>query len=277
MMMDHSQALVNIPSDRDAAEIRPRTSPAAGLVIVATSDTRCRLDRTDRRPRWWRLRRVVRGYVEVVDAERRSTGDRRRWAMVTMTYRPGIDYQPYHVSRLVKAMREWHRRRRLPFRYCWVAELQQRGAVHYHMLVLVHPRHPLPKPDRAGWWPYGSTRIEWARKACAYITKYASKGVDDAALFPKGLRAYGVGSCPVSLSWHRSPSWMRRITSPGYVIRRERGGWWWVEDERLLIQSPYVIAVDGDGVKWLVDVGWDVPLDGFLCAGYGALVMARSA
>lgn len=277
MMMDQSRALVNILSSRSPAEIRARKRPAAGLVTVSTSDTCCRIDRKDRRPRWWRLRRVVRGYVEAVDAERRSAGDRRRWAMVTLTYRPGIDYRPYHVSHLIKAMREWHRRRRLPFRYCWVAELQERGAVHYHLLVLVHPRHPLPKPDKCGWWPHGWTRIEWARKACAYITKYATKGVDDAASFPKGLRAFGVGSCPVSLSWHRSPSWLRRITSPGYVIRRERGGWWWVDDERLLIQSPYVIVSDYDGVELLVEVGWDVLPGGDLCAGNGALFTARSA
>lgn len=276
-MMQYNSAVVNLPSCYNAAEIRPRSSPAAGLVSISTSDTPVRLDRKDRRPRWWRLRRVVRSYVEAADAERQRGGDRRRWAMITLTYRPGEDYHPRHVSRLVKAMREWHRRRRLPFRYCWVAELQRRGAVHYHLLVLVHPRHPLPKPDSAGWWPYGSTRIEWARRAAGYITKYASKGVDDSADFPKGLRAFGVGSVDISLSWARAPSWLRRLSFLGDVLRRHPGGWWWCESLRLLIQSPFAISVDRDGSMWLVNIGWDVPIDGFLCAGDGARLVARSA
>ena len=95
-------------------------------------------------------------------------------------------------SELLKRIRHWLQRRSVRFCYVWVAELQQRGALHYHILVWLPFGLTLPKPDKQGWWPHGSTRIEWARHPIGYLVKYASK-FDIKCGLPKGARLHGAG------------------------------------------------------------------------------------
>jgi hypothetical protein len=108
-------------------------------------------------------------------------------------------------------MREWLKRRGVVFRFVWVAELQNRGAVHYHILVLLPKGLTMPKPDKQGWWPHGSTRIEWAKCAGGYIAKYASKGYT--GFFPKGCRIHGSGGLEgdyLKLArWWKRPKYVR--------------------------------------------------------------------
>jgi hypothetical protein len=45
--------------------------------------------------------------------------------------------------------------------YAWVAELEKRGVIHYHIMIVVPPDlvigDDLPYPDEAVLWRYGST------------------------------------------------------------------------------------------------------------------------
>jgi hypothetical protein len=43
-------------------------------------------------------------------------------AFLTLTYRPGVDWQPRHITECLKRMRHWVERRGVRFRYLWVAE-----------------------------------------------------------------------------------------------------------------------------------------------------------
>ena len=59
---------------------------------------------------------------------------RYRRAMVTLTYRNIDDWRADDVSYFMRLVRQWCKRREIEVRYVWVAELQKRGAVHYHVV-----------------------------------------------------------------------------------------------------------------------------------------------
>lgn len=130
-------------------------------------------------------------------------GLRTEVLMVTLTYRPGVEWDGKHMTACMNRFRDWHARHGLKFRYVWVAELQDgkrradgqgRGVIHYHVALWVPAGTRLPMPDKAGWWPHGSTRIEVARGAVQYLMSYLKKGDKGAyERLPKGARAYGVG------------------------------------------------------------------------------------
>lgn len=153
-----------------------------------------------------------------------------RWLMATLTYQPGIEWEARHVTETVRAYRRYLRRHvDSPLIYAWVLEMQKRGAPHYHLAIRSPQGRKLPMPDEAGYWPHGSTRIEWARNAVGYMAKYLSK-INELERYPKGARISGFGGLSESGRIER-----RRWLAPAYVreafeadadpIRRRGGGW----------------------------------------------------
>lgn len=100
--------------------------------------------------------------------------------------------------------------------YGWVAELQKRGAVHYHIYCAVTAKTIIPKPDSSGMWPYGMSRVE-TRKSPYYLLSYASKKHQKIGKFPKGMRMVHVwikkGLLPTYERWlfdlSAYPNWLR--------------------------------------------------------------------
>ena len=151
--------------------------------------------------------------------------------MITLTYADGDDWRPLHVKRLLDHVRLWCKKRGIACRYVWVGELQQRGAIHYHIALFVPHGTRLPMPDKQGWWTHGSTRIEVARNAVPYLMKYLSKGITPDDLdFPKGARVYGVGGLEHSLRrarrWLGLPAFVQARSSIDDDWRRAEGGGW---------------------------------------------------
>jgi hypothetical protein len=165
-----------------------------------------------------------------------------RLKMITLTYRPSADgltaWRPNHIRDFMKKVRRNLETGLLA--YAWVAELQQRGEVHYHVLLLVKRGTSIPYPD-AEWWPHGSTRIESARNPY-YIMKYTSKGGFTAPdgtwkIFPRGLRLFAVWISADLLSAMERfnfklaalPKWLSEILEENGLIvkvgRCEGGGW----------------------------------------------------
>jgi hypothetical protein len=159
--------------------------------------------------------------------------------MVTLTYaelkgpdgRPVGAWRPDHISAFIgRVRRELGDALRA---YAWVAELQQRGEVHYHCLLVMRKDAWLSTPDKSGLWPHGSTRVEVARSP-AYVMKYAQKVRHDMA-FPRGLRLYGVW---VAKEWRGElydrilrekalPAWLRPMSRESETWpRRVSGGGW---------------------------------------------------
>lgn len=196
-----------------------------------------------------RLRRSVGVSARLLGVGR--PGFRPDWCcMVTLTYRPGVDWKPSHVRAALTHYREWCRRRRVPCRYVWVAELQKRGAVHYHIACWLPEGMRPPKFDVQGWWPHGSTNRVVARKAVPYLMKYLSKGSGSMAL-PDGARGYGVGG--LEFAQRRARRWLRL---PGFVKARSdvfddwtlATGGGWSSPEGFVVPSEYVRAWLGD--RW---------------------------
>lgn len=167
--------------------------------------------------------------------------------MITLTYAKGGDWRPDHVKSLLTHVRKWLQRRSLRCRYTWVAELQARGVIHYHIALWVPVGVRLPKPDEQGWWPYGSTRIEVARSAPRYLMKYLSKpktGVGNWRL-PEGARMYGVGGLDHSLRrarrWLGLPVWVQSYSDIFDDWRRAPGGGWCDPDGEVF-RSEFKVA-----------------------------------
>lgn len=180
-----------------------------------------------------------------------------RWKplFLTLTYKDIDSWQPKHITNLIKCTREYLKRKGVEFRYVWVAELQKRGAVHYHLIVWLPKGLTLPKPDKRGWWPHGMTNVQWAKNAVGYIAKYASKGEDSAYDFPKGLRLHGCGGlgCIARLerAWWALPSWVKEVfTDKTCRIRPVKGGGRLNCDTGEFIESPWRIdIVPGGGIR----------------------------
>jgi len=174
-----------------------------------------------------RMRKAVITSARLLQDEMTQSKHRFRVVMVTLTYAPDRAWVGQHVREFINHCRKFLARRGHSLRYVWVAELQERGAVHYHVVLWLPRGVTLPKPDKRGWWPHGLTRIEWARRPVGYIAKYASKGSSGA--FPKGCRTHGSGGLTrdarQELRWWQFPLWIReRFDTAADVVRSAGGG-----------------------------------------------------
>ncbi|WP_200156175.1 rolling circle replication-associated protein [Allochromatium vinosum] len=266
---------VRVVSDSAGGEAVP-----PGLVSFSTSDkTQQTLGLTADDPhqiiidshlgRLRRMRSSVLTAANLIQARLGSSGQRWKPAMVRLSYRDEDEFSPDQMSALMKHIREWAKRRRLPpLPYVWVLERgSQRGRLHYHILIWLPQGVTLPKPDKQGWWPWGFTRIEWARNrrnAVGYLAKYLSKGSDkdgDSVSFPKGSRTHSKGGLTTversKCAWWRAPRWVKdawpdwqdepRPAPGGGWVSRVQGDW---------LPSPWRLVGFDFGrpiVKWVSD------------------------
>jgi hypothetical protein len=152
----------------------------------------------------------------------------RCW-FVTLTYRDGRDWKPEHVSAYLRRLRKWCKAQGARPAYVWVAELQRRGAMHYHVAVWLPKRLALPKPDKSAMWAHGYSQRQLARSAIAYLMKYVSKGesIDASGRpieYPKGARIYGIGGlgeqAKQCAQWFNLPEWAKRLHGAGELCRK---------------------------------------------------------
>jgi hypothetical protein len=142
---------------------------------------------------------------------------------VTLTYVGVNDWSAEHLTRATDAYRRHCKRFSVPARYLWVAELQKRGAVHYHLVAWLPRGVSMPKWDKShtapsgrevsAFWSHGMTNTQKVKSsATAYLMKYLSK-CSEFFRFPDGLRLFGVGGLdPQSRavrSWSNLPEWAK--------------------------------------------------------------------
>ena len=185
-----------------------------------------------------KLRKTVYNAGMGIEDDIALTNKRHTCWFVTLTYRGVEDWKPQHIRDYLKTVRSFFWRRGIPLRYVWCAELQKRGAVHYHLLIWLPKKKgiKMPKSDVMGWWKHGSSNTLVARKRTGYLMKYTSKGSSDADHdFPKGCRLYGFGGVTINtrrrIRWWRAPARVRKyFISQGFSLldvdfRKIVGGW----------------------------------------------------
>ncbi|MGA2503513.1 MAG: hypothetical protein ABSG01_05415 [Anaerolineales bacterium] len=118
----------------------------------------------------------------------------KKFIMVTLTYAPEYKWEPNHIRAFMLSMRKLLGNSILA--YAWVAELQKRLAIHYHIMFLVPIEleigEDFPYPDQAGIWTYGFTRVEIARSPFYLVTYLGKEYQKDFSKFPKGIRVFAV-------------------------------------------------------------------------------------
>jgi len=182
----------------------------------------------------------------------------RAW-FVTLTYLPGVELSADLIRDAIHRCRKWRARQHGgKLRYVWVAELQKRGAVHYHLIVYLPKRLSMPKWDKQGWWPHGMTNTQVSRSGVGYLMKYVSKFSPFHA-FPKWMRLYGIGGLNEQArairSWRNLPTWARDQFGVGELTRRACG--LVVRATGEILESPWAV-LRGAGGLWLYLVG-DLP------------------
>ena len=148
-----------------------------------------------------------------------------RVALVTLTYRPDVAWSPLHISQMLKAYREWFRRRKHRFHFVWVVELQGNGKPHYHVVMWFPQGMTPPFPDKAGWWPHGHSNAVFAYSPVGYIVKYASKGECQSGIhLPRGARLWGYGGLSMAerggVAYATCPRWLKSLVHPDSYPRR---------------------------------------------------------
>lgn len=188
-----------------------------------------------------RMKRTVRAVARSVQEVALAGQGRVAPWLVTLTYAEVDGWGPRHVSAFLHCLRQWARRRGFEIPYVWTAELQKRGAVHYHVVVWLPVRISMPRPDKQGWWRYGMTNRVRARKPVGYLVKYASKGGD--VVFPRGLRLCGYGGLTAQgravRYWLCLSPWLVRKAGHFQRVSRLPGGFWLLEGTGELVRSAW--------------------------------------
>jgi hypothetical protein len=148
------------------------------------------------------MRRRIVAWAEITDAYRKELqeqGIETRMVMVLLTYRRVMDYRAGHINLYMKALKQSLADGLLSF--AWVCELQARGAVHYHLVLVVKKGTRIPLPDKSGMWSHGLSGIHTARTPY-YLVKYVGKAYQkDLARYPKSCRLYAASVRGLTSEW----------------------------------------------------------------------------
>lgn len=188
--------------------------------------------------------------------------------MHTLTYKVTETWDKNDIRSFVRSLRKFHL-----LAYAWVAEMQERHEVHYHLLAVVPKGYRYfsayidrGKPTQKirwgigwvsefGYWSKGREGTD-VSDTPFYIVSYTSKMAQKFSAFPKGIRTYGLyldkkRFDELSLQrFHVSvcPAWLTDIikASPdlhGFKVHRTAGGYY-VGD--IFIPSPFQVGYAKD-------------------------------
>jgi len=188
--------------------------------------------------------------------------------MITLTYAKASDWRPNHI----RDFNSWLRRTLgdKMFSYSFVAELQKRGAIHYHLIVYTRQGVKIPCPDLPSGrknfipWTWGFSKIETARVP-QYLASYVSKEHQkDYYRFPKNARGFGVWVNSSNqlkqffkqyMNQKRAPLWLTQnyksdkelMTLPETEFRRVAGKWFYNEEPLTKENKPSSVFFNEEG------------------------------
>lgn len=229
---------------------------ALGLVHNETSGSSYRVEVNGQAKRIKRMRTSVGHAARMLHFEAHGERNAQLWnkKFLTLTYADADGWRPGHFAAFRNCLKLWCRRNGVRLRFVWVAELQKRGALHYHVVVWLPRGKFLPRADAQGWWPHGMTNIVNAASPIGYITKYASKATEgDVSRYPKGARICGHGGLTSENRRHmrywQAPFWVRDALGGRADIRKVVGGY----ADRItgeFLRSPWRVVVGAGGRVW---------------------------
>lgn len=217
------------------------TTCRSGFAVVDWAENCITID-----PKQARVTRLRKGLgIAAKQLHNQGAKNQQIW-MQTLTYRgDNRNWRPEHISRYLDGLRKWHYARTgsKTVRYAWVAELQQRGVIHYHVIVWLAGGLTPPKGDM-GWksvdrkgvtewnppmWPHGMSRRDKATAPVAYLMKYASKiESKNVGTFPHGARIHGAGGLDPSgraiRRWVLWPAYVQGNASVADHFKPAEGG-----------------------------------------------------
>lgn len=235
------QQRADLESRAAAGLVSVSTTCKSGLAVVDWSQNCITID-----PKQARVTRLRKG-LGIAAKQLHNLGPRNQqiW-MQTLTYAcDNRQWRPEHISRYLDALRRWHYSRTgsKTIRYAWVAELQERGVIHYHVVVWLQAGLTPPKPDtpwrrtdkrgtvhhEGPMWPHGMSNRLKSTAPVAYLMKYASKiESKNVGRFPHGARIHGCGGMDAAgrsiRRWVLWPSYVQGNASVSDCFRPARGG-----------------------------------------------------
>jgi len=226
---------------RSAGLVSESTTCRSVLAVVDWSENCLTID-----PKQARVTRLRKGLgIAAKQLHNQGPKNQQVW-MLTLTYAgDNRDWRPEHISRFLDGLRRWHYARTgsKTTRYAWVAELQQRGVIHYHVIVWLSGGLTPPKPDTAwrrvdrrgtvhhepAMWPHGMSNRLRSTAPVAYLMKYASKiESKHVGSFPHGARIHGAGGLDDSgrciRRWVLWPAYVQGNASVADRFRPAPGG-----------------------------------------------------
>lgn len=154
------------------------------------------------------LRRRVHAWSRVVD-DLKQGGQKFNMTMYGLTYDTlgthgeAGSWEPLDISKFVDALHARMGKRLLA--YAWVAELQLREVIHYHVIIIHTGRAPMPDrqyraKDARGHmrtfeklWAKGSSHTDFKVRSAFYLASYVKKEYQKAyEFFPSGCHAWAV-------------------------------------------------------------------------------------
>jgi hypothetical protein len=139
--------------------------------------------------RYHRMRNSIYKWAELTNLY--YSGDLYRRVMLDLTYKKVGTWHPNDITEFVKKLRNKLGEKLVT--YAWVAELQERGAIHYHMIVIVKRGTNIPAPDSSGLWKHGSSRRDTAKTVFYMVTYVGKEHQKNFSEFPCGARCFGIG------------------------------------------------------------------------------------
>jgi len=161
------------------------------------------------RLRLMHLRRRIFAWARVMEEVKAKTGAGVHMAMLGLTYdtegtlvKPSV-WEEGDIREFMMKLKARMGKRLLA--YAWVAELQGRGVIHYHVVIVYTGRAPMPdkayrsKDERGHWryfkrmWWKGNSHSDFNVRSAYYLTSYVKKEYQkDFENFPKGAHAWAV-------------------------------------------------------------------------------------
>lgn len=245
------------------------TTCSSGSVVVDWAENCITID-----PKQARVTRLRKGLgIAAKQLHNLGAKNQQIW-MQTLTYAgDNRQWRPEHISRYLDALRRWHYSRTgsKTVRYAWVAELQQRGVIHYHVVIWLAAGLTPPKPDtswrrtdargtvhhEAAMWPHGMSNRLRSTAPVAYLMKYASKiESKNVGTFPHGARIHGAGGLDPSgraiRRWVLWPAYVQGNASVADHFKPAAGGGYINAETGELLQAEF--APTGGGFTSFIRV-----------------------